>query len=94
VTEQEMDDQRDSLFSEVMEMNQHIVSGYRHQIKNLEIIRDAHLLQADRLSDIINLIAAGMLMTTETTGDLLLAEFGLTKVGEEDAESDSDAEDD
>ncbi len=95
LSREEMEAERNRLFSDIMQMNGEIVAAGREQIRRLEVIRDAYLLQADRIMDLIHLFTSGLVMTAEATGDLLLAEFGLAKVDpNDDIEEDLEDEDD
>lgn len=76
------------LYGELMDMNAAIVATIRSQMRNIEVLRDAFLLQADRCTDVIHLLAASGAVAAVTSGDLLLNEFRLERFGQDDPDDD------
>lgn len=79
-------------YAELFDMNAHIFNATRKQVMDLEVIREAFLLQADRVSDIIELYILGAKMVAESTADLILVEYAVEEE-KEDGENGSDQED-
>lgn len=80
------------LYANMLDINADAMKGIRQQIKNIEVIREAYLIQVERCGEIISLLAAGAAVIAENTGDLLLTEFGFEKSYPE-AEEEEDDED-
>lgn len=90
VTPAQLDDMITNTHSDLLETNAQVVATTRAQILNLEVIKQAYLLQAARIDDLIKLHAAGAAAITQLTGDLILAEFGFERADDDEEEDEGD----
>lgn len=67
----------DSIVSEMITLNSNIINGLRGTAKDVELIKEAFLIQAARCDEIIELLAVNARMTADRIGDIVTAEWDL-----------------
>lgn len=76
-------------FSSAMDVNTDIVQATKTQVHNLLTIRNAHLVEADRLFEMVKTLAESAAITAEMNAALIATEFGiLIDADDEEAEGD------
>lgn len=90
LTPEAIDGELARLYTEMIDLNADAMKAMRQQMKNVETIRQAFLIQADRANEVIQFLAAGAALVAKTTGDLILSEYGSEKDDSNDEDDDDD----
>jgi hypothetical protein len=92
----EINQRLQSLINESLDTNHLIMMIERNMAKDALMIRDAFLVQAERMEDISELHGVIARMTADRTGDIISLEMGLEEVtndDEEEVDGDEDSDD-
>lgn len=88
---EEIDEQLESLYGDLLDVNQEIISNSRFRAKGILELREVYLDQAKRCDHIAELYVRGAQVVASTFGDILSNEWG---VEEEDVDGDGEEEGD
>lgn len=80
----------------ILDLNAQLIRAARQQVSNMEKIRAAFIIQAERCDKIITELALVSAETADSVANTLLTEFGfdLDDSEDEDEDEDEEAEDD
>lgn len=81
-------------FQSALDSNADIVGATKRMAHNLLTIRNAHLNEADRLFEMVKMLAESALITADMIGDMVAAEWGITNELLEEDEDDEEGNDD